>query len=53
MEKQQRKGGRPPKSDANKLAQRSIRMPPDLWAKIDARGLAWLRDLVRTAGPPA
>lgn len=46
------KGGRPPKPEAERLAQRSIRLPPDLWAKIDAHGLQWLRDVIRRAKPP-
>ena len=47
------KGGRPPKPEAERLAQRSIRLPPDLWAKIDAHGLQWLRDVIRRAKPPS
>ena len=50
MEQTKNKGGRPVKPDADRLVQRSIRMPPALWAKIDANGgLVWLRETVRAA----
>jgi hypothetical protein len=42
MEHTKHNGGRPQKPDAERLVQRSIRLPPDLWAKIDANGLEWL-----------
>jgi len=45
--------GRPPKPESERLVQRSIRLPPDLWAKIDAHGLEWLRAAIRRAKPPA
>jgi len=45
--------GRPPKPESERLVQRSIRLPPDLWAKIDAHGLEWLRTAIRRAKPPA
>lgn len=45
--------GRPPKPEAERLIQRSIRLQPDLWAKIDANGLAWLRAVIRRARSPA
>lgn len=35
------------------LTQKTIRLPPDLWAKIDANGLEWLRGVIRRARPPA
>ncbi len=35
--------GRPPVAEADRLVQRSIRLPPHLWAKIDAAGLPALR----------
>lgn len=53
MEQAKNKGGRPPKPESERLVQRSIRLPPDLWAKIDAHGLEWLRAVVRRARPPA
>jgi hypothetical protein len=49
MEKPKNRGGRPRKDPAETLVQRSIRLPPDLWAKIDERGLEWLRSLIRRA----
>lgn len=49
MEK--KKTGRPAKPEEERLIQRSIRMPPDLWAKIDAHGLEWLREVIRRARP--
>jgi hypothetical protein len=52
MEKPKNKGGRPPKPEAERLLQRSIRLTPDIWAKIDAYGLAWMRAVLRRAGPP-
>jgi hypothetical protein len=27
-------------------------LPPDLWAKIDAHGLEWLRAVIKRAKPP-
>ena len=53
MEQAKNKGGRPPKPEAERLVQRAIRLPPDLWAKIDASGLEWLRAVIRRARPPA
>ncbi len=53
MEQPKNKGGRPPKPDSEKLVQRSIRLPPDLWAKIDDHGLEWLRAVIKRAKPPA
>ena len=53
MEQPKNKGGRPRKSDSERLVQRSIRLPPDLWAKIDAHGLEWLRAVIKRARPPA
>lgn len=32
--------------------QRSIRLAPDLWAKIDLYGLDWLRQLIERGKPP-
>jgi hypothetical protein len=53
MEQPKNKGGRPPIHEDQRLVQRSIRLPPDLWAKIDAHGLEWLRAVIRRARPPA
>jgi len=53
MEQTKNKGGRPPKPDGEKMVQRSIRLPPELWEKIDLHGLDWLRKVVRRAKPPA
>jgi len=53
MEQPKNKGGRPPVPPEQRLVQRSIRLPPDLWAKIDAHGLEWLRAVIRRARPPA
>jgi hypothetical protein len=44
--------GRPPKAPEETLVLRSIRLTPDLWAKIDANGMEWLRALIRKARPP-
>ena len=52
MDAPKNKGGRPPKPEDQKLVQRSVRLTPDLWAKIDAHGLEWLRALIRRAKPP-
>ena len=50
MEQTKNKGGRPAKQAADRLVQRSIRMTPALWAKIDANGgLGLLRETVRVA----
>ena len=46
------KMGRPPKPPDQKLIQKSIRLPPDLWAKIDRNGLDWLRALIKRAREP-
>ena len=49
MEQPKNKGGRPKKPDAQRLVQRSIRFLPEVWDKIDANGLDWLRDVVMRA----
>jgi hypothetical protein len=46
------KMGRPPKPPEDRLIQRSIRLPPALWDKIDKGGLDWLRALVKRAKLP-
>lgn len=45
--------GRPPKPADERLVQRSIRLTPAQWAKIDAHGLEWLRAVIKRAKPPA
>lgn len=46
------KGGRPPKPDEQRLAQRSIRLLPSQWAKFDqAGGIEWLRGLIDRSKP--
>lgn len=45
--------GRPPKAEGEKLERRTMYLPPDLWAKIDAHGLEWLRAVIKRAKPPA
>ena len=50
---QHKKRGRPPKAAGEKLERRALYLPPDLWAKIDAHGLEWLRAVIRRARPPA
>ena len=44
--------GRPPVAPDERLVQRSIRLPPALWAKVDLHGLDWLRRLIELAKPP-
>lgn len=47
------KGGRPRKSEAEKFEQRSARLTPAQWAKVDANGgQAWLRQVVEEAEVP-
>lgn len=53
MEQPKNKGGRPPIPEAKRLVQRSIRMPPAVWAKIDEHGLEWVRAVLLRAKPPA
>ena len=48
-----KKRGRPPKPEGEKLERRAMYLPPELWEKIDAHGLEWLRALIRRARPPA
>jgi hypothetical protein len=43
MNKEPKPKGRPPVPPDQRLMQRSIRLPPYLWAKIDAAGLPALR----------
>jgi hypothetical protein len=44
--------GRPPKPPEEVMALRSIRLPPALWAKIDAAGMEALRALLKRWKPP-
>lgn len=44
--------GRPPKPPEEVLVLRSIRLPAALWAKVDANGVEWLRQLIARARPP-
>lgn len=52
MENLKNLGGRPPKSPDEKLEQRSIRLKPCHWRKVDALGLEWLRALIERGKPP-
>jgi len=52
MEEPKNPGGRPPVPPELRLVQRSIRLTPAQWAKIDAHGLAWLRALIDRSRPP-
>lgn len=53
MEQPKNKGGRPPKSDDQKLVQRSLRLTPAQWDKYDqAGGIEWLRKLIDRAKVP-
>ena len=52
MEKIKLPRGAPVKPEAEKLIQRSIRMNAEAWAKVDAYGRDWLRDVVKRAKPP-
>lgn len=44
--------GRPGKRPEERLIQRSIRLTPAQWAKVDEYGLGWLRQLIQKAKPP-
>ena len=46
MEQPKNPGGRPPVPPEQRLVQRSIRLTPAQWAKIDAAGLPALRKLL-------
>jgi hypothetical protein len=43
--------GRPPADPAERLVQRSIRLLPAHWRKVDENGLPWLRELIENAKP--
>jgi len=49
---QKRGRGRPPKPPEETLVQRTIRLTPAMWEKIDAYGLDWLRAVIKRAKPP-
>lgn len=44
--------GRPPKPESEKLVRRAVYLPPDLWAKIDAYKMDWLRAVIKRARGP-
>jgi hypothetical protein len=44
--------GRPPVPPDQKLEQRSVRLLPRHWEKVDAYGLEWLRQVIDRAKPP-
>jgi hypothetical protein len=47
------KGGRPAKPVGERLEQRSVRLTPAQWAKVEAGGgQPWLRELVDKAPQP-
>lgn len=52
MEQTKRPRGRPPTSDEERLEQRSIRLTAAQWAKVDAHGIGWLRQLIDRARLP-
>jgi hypothetical protein len=52
MEPIKRPRGRPPAPPEAKQEQRSIRLTPDLWAKIDTAGMDWLRKVIKRAKIP-
>jgi hypothetical protein len=47
-----KKRGRPQKPPDEKLLQRSIRLTPAMWAKVDKAGMAWLRRVIQRARLP-
>jgi hypothetical protein len=49
MEQPKRPRGRPPKPPEELLEQRSIRLTPAQWAKVDEFGMEWLRKLIQRA----
>lgn len=44
--------GRPPVAPDERLKGRSIRLTARQWAKVDAGGMAWLRQLIEDAPTP-
>lgn len=49
MEESKRRRGRPPTPPDERLEQRSIRLTAAQWAKVDANGIPWLRELIQRA----
>ena len=47
-----KKRGRPPKPEGEKLERRAMYLPLDVWAKIDAHCMDWMREVLRKASPP-
>jgi hypothetical protein len=52
MEEPKRPRGRPPKPPEEHLVQRTVRLTPAMWEKIDRNGLEWLRQIIARARPP-
>jgi hypothetical protein len=52
MEEPKRPRGRPPTPPEEKLEARTIRLTSIQWAKVDALGMAWLRQLIDRAKTP-
>lgn len=52
METEKRSRGRPAKSPDELLAIRSVRLSDAQWAKVQAYGMVWLRNLIDKAKPP-
>lgn len=52
MENEKPTRGRPLKAPEQRLEQRSIRLSPAQWAKIDLGGMPWLRRLIDRAKQP-
>ena len=47
-----KKRGRPPTRPEDRLLQRTVRLKPSAWDKIDRMGMEWLRKLIDRAKPP-
>lgn len=52
MDKPKRPMGRQPLPPDEKLERRTMYLTPAQWAKVDALGLTWLRNLIDRAKPP-
>jgi hypothetical protein len=52
MDNDKPRRGRPPSAPDQRLEQRSIRLAPSQWAKIDQYGMQWLRNVIERARPP-
>lgn len=44
-----KKRGRPPTRPEDRLLQRTVRLKPSTWEKIDRLGMEWLRKLIERA----